>query len=436
MKKIFQCVWLTFIALAAFASAQAATSVPVSDERSSQQYEQDFDYFWEEFDKNYAYFDQKQTDWNKVKAIYKPLAANVSSKIEFIALLEKVLDELYDSHTHLKVNTKRSPRLVPSGLDVWAEWQDGTALITDLRSGFSVEQAGLKAGMKIISMNGMAIKDAVAKKIGASLKSVDPDVMNWALRAALAGTRDVQRVIVAQSNNDAPITYELDMPAHNTVDRYQPSAMVEARSFDNGVGYLKINDLGADETVAAFDKALEKFKSSRGLILDLRATQSGGDTSVAEPIMGRFIEKRMPYQKGIPTSGKSWTKHVSPHGSWQFRAPLVVLVSHWTASMGEGMAIGFDAMQRATIVGTKMARLNGAVFDLKLPRTGIRVNYAGEKLFHIDGTPRENFVPPQLVDLVKAASESETSDAILAAGLNLLNAQIEKQLSNKSATSR
>jgi carboxyl-terminal processing protease len=43
----------------------------------------------------------------------------------------------------------------------------------------------------------------------------------------------------------------------------------------------------------------------------------------------------------------------------------VVLVGRWTASMGEGMAIGLDAMKRATIVGTRMAGLNGAVFDLQ-----------------------------------------------------------------------
>ena len=68
-------------------------------------------------------------------------------------------------------------------------------------------------------------------------------------------------------------------PAHNTVDRYQPQSKVEAKTLGNRIGYLKINDLGSDETVAAFDIALEKFKASRGLILDLRATQSGGSTS-------------------------------------------------------------------------------------------------------------------------------------------------------------
>jgi C-terminal processing protease CtpA/Prc len=44
-------------------------------------------------------------------------------------------------------------------------------------------------------------------------------------------------------------------------------------------------------------------------------------------------------------------------------APVVVLVNHWTGSIGEGMAIGLDAMHRARVVGTPMAHLAGAISD-------------------------------------------------------------------------
>lgn len=64
------------------------------------------------------------------------------------------------------------------------------------------------------------------------------------------------------------------------------------------------------------------------------------------------------------------------------------------------MAIGLDGMKRATIVGTRMAGLNGGIFNLELPHTKIGVTYAGEKLNHINGTPRENFVPPVSVNLM------------------------------------
>jgi hypothetical protein len=66
---------------------------------------QDFDYLWSQLRDNYAYFDRKQTDWHRVREIYRPRLAGVRNKREFITLLERVLEELYDPHTHLKINT-------------------------------------------------------------------------------------------------------------------------------------------------------------------------------------------------------------------------------------------------------------------------------------------------------------------------------------------
>jgi carboxyl-terminal processing protease len=246
----------------------------------------------------------------------------------------------------------------------------------------------------------------------------------------LAGTRDTKRVIEAKNVNGVKTIFQLDLPVHTTVDNYQIEQKVEWKILKDGMGYIKINDLGSDDTVSEFDAALEQVRRTRGLIIDLRATQSGGNTSVAEPIMGRLIERRMPYQKGTPIRGASWTREVSPTGGWTYKAPLVVLVGRWTASMGEGIAIGLDAMKRATIVGTRMAGLNGAVFDLELPNTKIKFNYAAEKLFHTNGTPREDFVPPVSVKL----TGKETEDLILEVGIRTLNKLLKRQ-PNKSLPS-
>jgi C-terminal processing protease CtpA/Prc len=392
-----------------------------------EQFTQDFDYLWSQLRDNYAYFDKKETDWNLVREVYRPRVAEVRSKREFITLLERVLEELYDPHTHLKVNTNRSPRLVPTGLDVWAEWENGKAIITQLRKGFSAEQSGLKVGMEIISINGLPVETAVGNRLGRSLKKVIEPAKNWALRALLAGTRDMRRVIEAKTVNGVKTTFQLDLPAQTTVDNYQDNKKVEWKSLKEGFGYIKISDLGSDNTVAEFDAALEQVKTTRGLIIDLRATQSGGNTSVAEPIMGRLIERRTSYQKGAPVHGGSWTREVSPRGGWTYKAPIVVLVGRWTASMGEGIAIGLDGMRRATVVGTRMAGLNGAVFDLQLPNTKIKLNYAAEKLFHVNGTPREDFVPPVAVKL----SGNRTDDVILEKGIRTLRESVKRR-SNKS----
>jgi carboxyl-terminal processing protease len=156
---------------------------------------------WSTLRDNYAYFDKKETDWNKVRDLYRPMLADVKSRSDFITLLERVLDELYDNHTSLNTNLKTSPRLVPTGLDLWAEWRNGRAVITQLRSGFSAEQAGLKVGMEIISINGLPVKEAVARRLPKSLNAINLNARNWALRAVLAGTHDRPRTIAAKSRN-------------------------------------------------------------------------------------------------------------------------------------------------------------------------------------------------------------------------------------------
>ena len=138
---------------------------------------------------------------------------------------------------------------------------------------------------------------------------------------------------------------------------------------------------------------------------------------------GPLRHKTPPYQRHrIPNYGQSdvernWVEFVAPRGPFAYTAPVVLLVNHWTGSMGEGMAIGFDAMHRAVVVGTPMAHLAGAVSEDKLPQTGAVIAYATEQIFHVDGTPRQNWLPPVLVT---PGPNALSPDPIIARGLKEL----------------
>lgn len=60
--------------------------------------------------------------------------------------------------------------------------------------------------------------------------------------------------------------------------------------------------------------------------------------------------------------------------------------------MGEGLAIGFDAIG-ARVEGSRMAGLLGAIYEYKLDKSGVVIKFPVERLFHVNGTPREQFVP-------------------------------------------
>ena len=117
---------------------------------------------------------------------------------------------------------------------------------------------------------------------------------------------------------------------------------------------------------------------------------------------------------------RSWIELVSPRGEFCYDKPVVVLVNHWTGSMGEGITIGFDAIKKTSSVGSKMAGLNGAITGFSTSRCKIPYSFPTEQLYHINGTPREFFKPTNFVDL-SDEKYMDTEDPILTEAILLIH---------------
>ena len=378
---------------------------------SPQEYQADFAELCSQIGSTYAYFDTKPMQWSQVCGLYRAELAQVHSRDQFVTLLEQVVDELYDPHSQLNTNTSKSWRLVPSGTDLWAEWRDGQAVITQVRENSDAARSGVRAGMSVLTLNGQPIAALVEARLGRSYPHTTAAARDWALRSVLAGLHDIPRVLRLQVGpaSSKKTTREFSLPAKDQSFRGDnPISHSEIRP---GIGYILLNDsLGNDATVPAFDAALDALKTARGLIVDLRDTASGGNSSVARGILGRFVRAELPYQKHILPAEetetgvrRSWLELVSPRGE-RYAGPVVVLVNRWTGSMGEGLAIGFDATGAGKVVGTEMARLVGATYTIPLPNTGIRANVPAERLQHVNGLPREQFRPVIYVDVENSAA--------------------------------
>ena len=72
-----------------------------------------------------------------------------------------------------------------------------------------------------------------------------------------------------------------------------------------------------------------------------------------------------------------------------------------------------DDMERATLVGGRMAGLRGALGTIRLPKSGIGVNVPVERLSTVAGVPREDAAP----DVVVPEGDE---DAALAAAIRVL----------------
>ena len=370
-------------------------------------YAEDFDAAWTFIRDTYVYFDPEAVDWEQVRVVLRPRLAEVGDHAEFVGLLEELVEHLCDHHAHLGVNTASSPRLVPSGADVWAAHGSDKAVITDVRAGSAAEMSGLRPGMQIVSIGGLPVAAAVDDRLPQSVARDHPTARDWALRTLLTGRRGTSvSVEVETETGSLSATFE---PGQWS----RPEAPLTAKHLDGEIGYVRLHDsLGRDALIAAWDAALARFKETRGLVLDLRDTPGGGDTAVARPLMGRLVASAEPYQRHERGS-QTWTEEVKPRGPFTYDKPMAVLVGRWTGSMGEGVAIALDGMGRADVLGSPMAGLRGAIETLDLKHTKIPVRVPAERLYHVDGTPRETFVPPFPV-------EAGPGDAVLDAALKRL----------------
>jgi C-terminal processing protease CtpA/Prc len=353
---------------------------------------EDLDFFCKFVEEEYAYFDARQTDWRRACHHARNTVPDSMRRDDLIPLLELTLGELYDHHAHLGTHRPTSTRLVPTDSQVYAQADAGKTMITDVRQDSDAWRAGLRPGAEIVSVDGEPTALAVQARGPKFLKHTDPAAATWALQNALAGRRDHGTHVLRVREGGV----EREIVFGNTV-RPPDQPLLHAQQFGD-IAYLRIhNSLGERALVSRFDEALDSMPSARALVLDLRDTPSGGTSTVARGLMGRLVTESRPYQRHELVSelretgiARVWTEHVAPRGR-PFRGPVVVLVGRWTASMGEGIAIGLNAARNATVVGRPMAHLLGALGEARLPHSGIVVRVPVEKMFHVNGTPREKF---------------------------------------------
>ena len=356
------------------------------------EYETDFNNFLNDYEQYFGYLEDREIDIDRIRNYYQDDVKAVGSKDEFISLMEIVINEFYNGHISLNTSISSSNNIIPTGADIYALKDEQKYFISDLRKGFPAETTGLKKGMEITKFNDQDISDAVKKFLPKTVDNYNQTMYQYAVNMLLAGKRKTKRKITVLNEGD-----EEEFIIDNS-DFKMYKTLIEFEEIDDKTGYIKINNsLGNSDLIPAFDEVLDSLFSLETIILDLTETPSGGNTMVGRAIMGRFINKELPYQIHLfnekpYNTVRKWIEIASPREK-NYKGNLIVMVGHWTGSMGEGIAIGFDAMKRGDVIGTKMAGLIGAIYILKMPNTEIGYSIPVEKMYHVNGTPREDFIP-------------------------------------------
>lgn len=368
---------------------------------------EDYNQIIKDLSNHYIYLNDKDVDFDCVKKYYSKRINQLKTNKETTLFFEYLLDEFYDSHLILNTTTNNSFRLHSP---LYVAIQNNKVFIKNMWVTNIINPKANIIGAEVLKINGNNFQNEINKFPTNCSNKKSIEVREWIANKIISGRYNESRILTLKLTDNKIITLNVDQL------KLKKESKLISSYIKNNIGVIKINNsLGNNKLIELFDKELNLLFHTKALILDLRNTVDGGNTYVARGIMGRFINKDMPYQKHVskeqygnnPIVKKSWIEFVSPRGKI-YKKPILVLVGRWTGSMGEGLAIGLDGMKRAKIIGTEMERLAGSMrqFYFKNRNYGYRI--AIDKLFHLNGVAREKFVPWYYVNQHRNQNKDET----------------------------
>lgn len=370
---------------------------------------QDFEKLMSNLETNYVYYNTKDVDLNCIKSYYSQKISSINNSTEALLFFEYILDEFYDSHLHLNTSNKFSYRLyspifvstIGNKTEISSTWKD------QIESGLNIN---ITNG-EILTFNGINFNELIEKFPTHCQNKNNNEIRTWISNKILSGRRNEPRIVTLKTKAGKIETLDIDK-----IKIRKDTNLLSYKIIDN-IGVIRLNNsLGETKTKEEFKQALKNLKETDGIILDLRNTVDGGNTSIAYPIAGHFTNKKMVFQK-YKNKKEEFVDYIKPTNP-QYDKPLIVLVGRWTGSVGEGLASGFDGTGIGIIVGTEMLKLAGATKSYNFSNFNYGYQYPYTDVLHITDYPREKFVPKY-----KVVCNDINEDEFIKEGIRIINQQ-------------
>jgi carboxyl-terminal processing protease len=374
---------------------------------------------WSSFEKlvreEYGYFDRQGVNGEEILAAFADRAKAARNDAEFIDTLQLVAHNFADPHFVVGPLNTDDWAVVPTTSDLFGVYDGAKFTIGEVRAGSDALAKGVRPGMVVQKIDGREPKTVIEEVAGRPFAALSPEQIGFAYNTALAGHRRHSRVLdVTVDGRKRSFALAATADQADRIDSW-PVLTVQRR---DGLGIIRINNsLGKQALIPEFEKALASLADTSALLIDLRDTPSGGNTSVARGMMGHFVDHDMPYQMHvIPYEarvlgpGRKFVEYVRPFGL-HYAGKVYVAGGRWTGSMGEGLMIGFDAIG-ATTVGSELAHLLGALSNETIEGSSAKVDLGTEQLFTVAGKRRADYRPQIYLSRAEAG---DLADPVLAA---------------------
>lgn len=177
-----------------------------------------------------------------------------------------------------------------------------------------------------------------------------------------------------------------------------------AHSFLNNkkIGYIRFSSFPGTVGENNLDFVLERYKNTKGLILDLRENGGGAVSDVFE-ILSRFVESKtlVSYSRiktgpGHNDFSDAKPVYVSPYDGIRYKNKVIVLVDRGTYSAGSSFSLATKALPNMVLMGDTTGGGLGLPNGGQLPN-GWTYRFSISQELTLDKNPDyENGVPPDI----------------------------------------
>lgn len=366
------------------------------DDFSKLSYTEAFDKMLEKFTNEYAFTELKKIDWAAKGEEFRPRfeqAEKDKDPHEYALALRDFLWSISDTHVGFDQSLLNDDfvRETEGGLGfAMRETDDGKIIANFILKGGPAEQAGMKWGAEIISLDGKPTAEVVDANVPWSSPFSNPLIKRLQqLRYATRFPMDKGKVEITFKNPDeAKKTASLDVVSERDSFSFgsfyygQPptSLPVEYDILPSGYGYLKISSFSDNDvlSIQVWERAIQFFNENQipGVIIDMRVN-GGGSGWLADQMAAYFFDKEIvvgntaQYRKATgefymdPGDEQSM---IPPREALQYKGPVAVMVGPACASACEFFSYNMTINDRAIIVGQYPSDgAGGSVEDFLMP---------------------------------------------------------------------
>jgi carboxyl-terminal processing protease len=325
---------------------------------SPKEREEVFETVWKDIDEHY--YDPKfgGVNWQEIHERYLPLVQAAKDDRDFYAIVDRMTAELHDAHTRFSSPEQWANRKKHQGVSVGfrAGYVEDKVVVLDVFPESNAVHAGVEPGMIVTSLDGQPIADRLAESATNVLPSSTERVTKLRILSnAFAGTSETPFEAGLQRADGT--VFEVKF-ARQTLTS-EPRVM--AAKLSSGFGYIRFDEF-SPSLVKDFKTAVKNLRATPGLILDLRRNR-GGVGATLEAMARLFFDSKTLFERRMSRKQVTASERDGHHaeekqvflgtrGAQIYSAPVVILVSEYSASAAEVFAAGMQDSGRAKLVGS------------------------------------------------------------------------------------